>query len=128
LISNIVELLDRQTAVDRNARPGPEAHPRVTTQDRGSLGETHVLQVHQLAERRGSKAKVGDHVLAQLGRAERASRGRRKYCREAEVLPGGRPKRATDVGRLPEEVRAAVRAMEIELGPADSNDGAGIDE
>jgi hypothetical protein len=106
----------------------PEAHPRVTTQDRGSLAESHVLQVHQLAERRRSNAKVGDHVLAQPDRAEGAGRGRRKYCREPKILPGGRPKRASDVGRLPEEVRAAVRAMEIELGPADSNDGAAIDE
>src|SRR6476661_8050555 len=98
LIGDILELLDRQTAVDWNARPGSGGALQVTTQDRGSLAETHLLQVDQLAERRGSKAKISDHVLPQLGRAERAGRGRRTYRREPEVLPGGRPNRATVVG------------------------------
>jgi len=41
LLSNILELLDRQTAVDRNVRPGSGGALQVTTQDRGSLAEIH---------------------------------------------------------------------------------------
>jgi len=45
LIGDILELLDRQTAVDWNARPGSGGALHVTTQDPGSLAETHLLQV-----------------------------------------------------------------------------------
>src|SRR6476661_196862 len=79
LIGDILELLDRQTAVDWNARPGSGGALQVTTQDRRSLAEIHLLQVDQLAGTVGVADSGPDGDRVHAGRCQ--SLFQEQFCR-----------------------------------------------